>query len=246
MSFAVTVLGSSGMFATRDRAASGYLIETEETRIWMDAGAGTWQHLQEHCDWREIDAIVLTHRHPDHTSDLFQGFHARQYGDPEPKSPIPLYAPRETIERLLGFVDDLGDSFQMKELEPDDDIDISGNRFSFVRMAHPAYTLGVRIENSGSVLAYSADTGPDADFKSLARDADVFVCEATFQKPDGEWEGHLHASLAGKIAAEQGCGKLILTHLPPGRDLSRSLDEATATAGSVEVALAEDGLRLDL
>jgi ribonuclease BN (tRNA processing enzyme) len=241
-----TVLGSSGMYATVERAASGYLLETEGKRVWIDAGPGTWRNLQARCDWRDVDAVVLSHRHPDHTTDLFQMFHARQYGDPEPKPPIPLHAPQEALDRLVSFTDGLVESFDLVPIDEDDEIEFGGTRFTFTRMAHPADTLGVRLEHSGSVLAYTADTGPEADFKALARDADFFFCEATFQVEDEEWEGHLHAALAGKIAAEQGCRHLVLTHLPPGRDLSLSLEQATATAGDAEVILAEDGLRFDL
>jgi ribonuclease BN (tRNA processing enzyme) len=234
------------MYATLERAASGYLFESGQKRIWIDAGPGTWRHLLERCDWRDVDAVVLSHRHPDHTTDVFQLFHARQYGDPEPKPPIPLYAPRETIDRLSSYTDGLDQSFDFKPIDTDGDIDFDDTRFSFTRMAHPADTLGIRIEQSGSVLAYSADTGPTADFKSLAHDADVFVCEATFQDLDEEWEGHLHAARAGSIAAEQGCERLVLTHLPPERDLSISLEQALSASADVDVALAEDGLRFDL
>jgi ribonuclease BN (tRNA processing enzyme) len=244
VSFTFTVLGSSAMYPTVDRAASGYLVETKDKRVWLDAGSGTWRHLQESCDWRDLDAIVLSHRHPDHTTDVFQGYHARQYGDAEPKPPIPLYAPQETIDRLLSFVEDLGDSFELNPIAPEGEVEVGDARLSFVRMAHPAVTLGIRIENDGSVLAYSADTGAGADFKTLARDADVFVCEATFQDVDEEWEGHLRASQAGQIAAQQGCGRLVLTHLPADRDLAHSLEQAQAMASGVTVALAEDRMRL--
>ncbi len=234
------------MYATRDRAASGYLLETDDNRTWIDAGSGTWRHLQERCDWRDVDAVVLSHRHPDHTTDLFQLYHARQYGDPEPKPRIPLYAPQETIDRLASYTDGLEESFDFVPIDGEDEFEIGDTRFSFTRMAHPAHTVGIRLERSGSVLAYSADTGPGADFKSLAHNADVFVCEATFQENDEDWEGHLHAGHAGKIAAEQECGRLVLTHLPPGRDLSMSLEQAQSGAADVEVALAEDGMRFDL
>jgi ribonuclease BN (tRNA processing enzyme) len=234
------------MFATEDRACSGYVLEYGDTRLWIEAGAGSWRNLQAHVDHRQLDGVVLSHRHPDHTSDIFQADHARQFGGPAPLPRIPLWAPPETLERVCAFVSDLDVSFDMHPLVAGDDLDIAGTRFHFVAMAHPVETLGMRIERDGAVLAYSADTGPSADLDSLARDADVFVCEATLQDSDRAWEGHMSASGAGRVAAAIGVSRLLLTHLPPNRNLDRSLHEAQTESGAVPVALASDGMRMQV
>ena len=246
MGIAVTVLGSAAMFATVERQASGYLVEYEDTKLWIDAGGGTWRQLLQFTDHRDVDGILLTHRHPDHTIDVFQALHARLYGEKEPLPPIPLWAPAETLERLLAFSSEIARGFDLHVIAEGESMEADGAKLSFVRMAHPPETLGVRIEHEGIVVAYSADTGPNADFRTLAGDAALFVCEATFQDSDEEWEGHLRASQAGAAAAESGAGKLLLTHLPPGRDLGLSLAEAQKSSGDVEVQLAADGLRLEV
>lgn len=239
MTMKVTVLGSSGMFATADRAASGYLVEIDGYKLWMDAGGGTWQHLLHHVDYPDLDGVLLSHRHPDHTIDVFQAFHARLYGG-RAVSPMMLWAPKETIQKITAFSPELPDAFDLKQIEAGGIIDIAGAKFSFFEMAHPVETCGVRIEHDGSVLAYSADTGPAADLAGLARGADLFICEATFQDADPLWEGHLSAGQAGTAAKEAEAKRLLLTHLPAGRDLEVSLSEARATAGSVTVELADD------
>ncbi|CAN5544924.1 MBL fold metallo-hydrolase [soil metagenome] len=241
MSFVVTVLGSSGMFATVERACSGYLLELDGMRLWMDAGSGTWRNLVAHVDYATLDGVLLSHRHPDHTSDIFQADHAHQFGGPEPLGSIPLWAPNETIERVCAFAPDIGESFEMRPVAAGEDLDIGGATFSFVGMVHPAETVGMRVERDGAVLAYTADTGPSADLGSLAHDADVFICEATLQDCDDPWSGHMSASQAGGIAAAAGVGKLVLTHLPPNKDLDRSLEEARRESGEVLVELATDG-----
>jgi ribonuclease BN (tRNA processing enzyme) len=124
-------------------------------------------------------------------------------------------------------------------------LEIGNARLTFTRMAHPAYTLGVRIETDAGVLAYSADTGPECDLRRLAESADVFICEATFQDSDEEWEGHLRASQASVAASEVGAGSLVLTHLPHDRDLELSLKEARA-ASDVDVSLAQDLRRIEV
>ena len=245
MGLSVTVLGSAAMYASVDRAASGYLVDLDGTAIWMDAGGGTWQNLLRCGDYRSLSGILLSHRHPDHTIDLFQAFHARNYGDTEPLAPIPIWAPQETLDHVQGFTRELDKAFDLIAIDDTSVLEIGGTRITFASMAHPADTLGTRIEHDAGVVAYSADTGPAGDFRRLAEDADVFICEATFQDSDEEWEGHMRASQAAVVAAEVNARKLVLTHLPHDRDLELSFKEARA-AGDVEVALAEDFQRVEV
>lgn len=245
MGLAVTVLGSSAMYASTERAASGYLLDLGGTNIWLDAGGGTWQNLLRCGDYRSLAGVLLTHRHPDHTIDLFQAFHARHYGDATPLEPIPLWAPRETIAHLTSFANDLGDSFHIVPLEESSVIEIGGARVSFTSMTHPSETLGVRVESETGVFAYSSDTGSEADFRQLAAGADVFVCEATLQDSDEKWWGHMRASQAARAASEAGARSLVLSHLPHERDLEISVKEARAAA-DVDVSLAEDLRRIEV
>ena len=245
MSLAITVLGSSGMFATADQACSGYLVEWDGFKLWLDAGAGTWQSLRSATDYREFSGVLLTHRHPDHTTDVFQALHARYLGTHGRLPPIPLWAPRGTLDALNNFDSDMDDVFELRSVSGSERLELTGASLSFVSMAHPPETLGVRIEAGGSVAAYSADTGPAADFEVLAHNADLLVCEATLQG-GVSWEGHLNAAQAGTIAAGVGARKTLLTHLPPERDHAPSLAEARAAAPSSDVELAEQGRRYEV
>lgn len=246
MTLAVTILGSSAMYATASRACSGYLVESDDTRIWMDAGGGTWRNLQSVLEQPDLDAILLSHRHPDHTIDLFQCFHFRRYGSSEPLPPIPLYAPAETVDRLVAFSPEIKEAFDIQPVAAGDSVKVDNTAVSFFEMAHPAQTLGARIENDDDVLAYSADTGPTGNLAELAAGADLFLCEATFQEADDEWDGHMTAGQAGKVAATAGVGRLVLTHLPDNHDLSVSVLQAQESSDGIEVTLAADSLRLEL
>jgi ribonuclease BN (tRNA processing enzyme) len=81
------------------------------------------------------------------------------------------------------------------------------------------------------VLAYSGDTGPTPALVELARDADIFLCEATLNKPEGEPHGHLTAEEAREIAAAAGARRLLLTH----RATEEPVDELVYDGFEVEL-----------
>ncbi len=244
MTTRLTILGTSGTFATAQRAASGYLLEIDGRRLWLDAGAGTWRNLLRFCSYENLDGVVLSHRHPDHTTDVFQIVHARRYGGPEPLPPIPLWAPAETLEKITAYTGEVDETFDLNEVSAGDAVVAAGIEVTFHEMAHPPTTLGCRVCFDGGSLAYSADTGGGGDVHAVAADVDVFICEATFQNSDELWEGHLRASQAAAIAREAGAKELVLTHLPPDRDHDLSLVEAQQESGDVAVRLASDNLRI--
>ncbi|MDQ3767304.1 MAG: MBL fold metallo-hydrolase [Actinomycetota bacterium] len=247
MSLAVTVLGSSAMFATVERAAAGYLLEVEGRRIWLDAGPGTWRNLLRLTDYRDLDGVILTHAHPDHTTDVFGCYHALAFGGPEPFPAIPLWAPVQVLERLCAFAEHVDLAFDLRPL-------VAGGRFSIGQaqvmlfgMAHPVDTVGVRVECNGSTFAYTADTGNDGDLVPLTKGAGLLLSEATLQDCDGRvFDGHMSAAQSASLAREAGVPRLVLTHLPPGRDLGVSLAEARAAAPDVHVVLAADGERYEV
>ena len=88
-------------------------------------------------------------------------------------------------------------------------------------------TYGFRVTNGEATLAYTGDTGPSERIAELARDADLFVCEATLEtgEADGEPRGHLSAEEALDAYAASGARSLLLTHRPselPARTASSS------------------------
>ena len=83
----------------------------------------------------------------------------------------------------------------------------------------PHYTLetyGFRVTDGVSTLAYSGDTGPSPALAEVARDADLFVCEATLRRgeDDGQPRGHLSVDEALEAHAAAGARRLLLTHRP--------------------------------
>lgn len=105
----VMVLGSGGPMAVANgRASAGYLIFVDgKPRILMDVGGGTYQRIAESgVNIRELDTVLLSHLHIDHTGDLSAAiktvyFHnnlARGMNPAIPgrKAPINIYGPAST------------------------------------------------------------------------------------------------------------------------------------------------------
>lgn len=94
----LTVLGCDGGYPGPGGAASGYLVEAAGVSLWLDAGPGTFAALQVVTDPARVDAIVLSHEHPDHWSDVdafavWWRDRARRGDGRAPRAPVPVYAP---------------------------------------------------------------------------------------------------------------------------------------------------------
>ena len=82
----------------------------------------------------------------------------------------------------------------------------------------PAF--GFRVEHGTAVLAYSGDTGPTPALVELARDADLFLCEATLLEPEGDPHGHLTPDEA-RSSRPQGQRAAAAAHPPLRRAPAR-------------------------
>lgn len=221
----VHVVGSSGTFPAPGRPASGYLIEQDETLVWCDAGPGTFVSMPVNTDL--IDAVVVSHQHPDHCVDLTAAFHAWKYR-PEPRDPVPLYAPQAVWDRLCEFLEQEPSSFVFTPVGTGDELRIGDIGVSFVEMDHSVPTVGSRWDGNGRTLFFTADTGPAGEWRQTAAGVDVMLSEASYQgrTEDKTYSHHLTAGEAGSIAREVGARTLTLTHIPPYLDASVSVVEA--------------------
>jgi ribonuclease BN (tRNA processing enzyme) len=244
----VNVIGSSGTFPVAGRPASGYVVEQAGTRVWLDAGPGTFVNLP--VDSYMIDAVVISHQHPDHSCDIFTAFHAWTYC-PEPRRNVPLYAPQAVWDRVSGYLDGgqgtrLTETFDFTPVWTGDRVEIGDLSISFVEMDHSVPTVGSRWEAENRTLFYTGDTGPKGEWRDWAREVDFMLCEAAYQeRGEGDYPHHLTSTEAGQIAREVGARSLALTHIPPYLDVSRSIDEAEK-AFDRPVMLAMPGVSFDV
>ncbi|ACU97891.1 metal-dependent hydrolase, beta-lactamase superfamily III [Saccharomonospora viridis DSM 43017] len=237
----LTILGCCGSIPGPDQAASGYLLEADGFRLGLDLGNGTLARLQTVCDPFELNALVLSHLHPDHCADFSALTVLRRYHPNPPYDPrrhrLPVHAPAEAPTRLANAYapheaerqeTDLSDVFDFRTLSPEPRR-IGPFTVTPVPVLHPTESFGVRITYGDVSFAYTGDTGLCAALDELADGVDVLLCEASWtsgpDRPDGL---HLSGAQAGELAARARVGRLLLTHIPPWSDGDAILAEAEA------------------
>lgn len=206
----VTVLGCSGSYPGPGGACSGYLLDDGTTHVWVDAGPGSLANLQRHIDPEDLDAIVLSHEHPDHWSDL-EGWAVVCQHRME-RTGFPVYAPAGLREHTYK---PHSPAFAWHEIAAGATVEVGTMRFTFSRTDHGPETLAMRIEAGGRALGYSADTGPAWSLGALGPQLDLVLCEATLSIEEENTMQHLSARQAGAQARSAGAGRLVLTHLWP-------------------------------
>lgn len=239
----LTVLGSAGSYPAPGRACSSYLLESGGHRLLLDCGNGAMANLLREHDVHDVDALVLTHRHHDHLADAYALHTALQFHPAGPR-PLTLLAQPDTwgyLGKIAGGDDRLRPLLDLHPLEPGDTVEAGPLRLSFRRTAHPVPTLAVRVEHEGRVFAYSADSGPCESLAETARDAGLFLCEATWAgSADGKpADLHCTGGQAGDLARRAGAQHLLVTHVAHPMDPEQVAAEAAEAFGA-EVTAAAD------
>ncbi len=242
----LTVVGCAGSFAGPDSAASCYLLEAErDGRVWrvlLDIGSGSLGPLHHFVDPLSIDAVLISHLHPDHYFDISGHYVLRKYHPEGPQPRIPVWGPDGTAKqcaRAYGLPKDPGMKEQFDfHSYAGQPVELGPMTVHVKRLKHPVPAYGMRVECDGRVLVYSGDTGPCDELVELADGADVLLAEAAFREGgDNPPELHLTGLDAGQAAAGAGVARLVLTHIPAWHDPEKSKAEAgSAFEGPIDLA----------
>jgi ribonuclease BN (tRNA processing enzyme) len=202
--------------------------------VLLDMGNGALGSLQRYADATAIDAVFVSHLHADHCLDLCGYYVMRKYYPGGALPRIPVWGPVDTARRMAKAYDleenpGMNEEFDFIPYGPAP-VELGPFTVTSRRVVHPVTAYALRVEVAGRVLAYSGDSGTCPGLEETARDADLFLCEASFMEgmpnpPDL----HLTGAEAGHTASRSGARRLLLTHIPPWHDPEKVLAEAVAT-----------------
>lgn len=238
----LTVAGCSPAWPNAGGAHSGYVVEGESGRLLLDCGPGVLPRLREGAGWPRLDAIAISHFHLDHWGDLVPWTWGLMFGPASRLEPPELWLPPGGAEQLRTLGGSLGTeemferTFPIREYADAVAFETAGFQIEPRRVPHYGLlSFGFRVAGPDAVLAYSADSAPAQALVELARDADLFICEATLGESGEEGvRGHLSLEEAAVAFEASGARRLLVTHRP---------SELPVAAG---FELAQDGLELEV
>lgn len=252
----LTFLGTAPGYPTANTNHTGLLLETGTKKILIDAGEPSSRTLIEiGVDPADLDAIVITHGHSDHTGGLPMIIQAAWIVGR--RASLPIFLPAELIDPLRNWLSAsyIGSDFLPFELRfhawedapihsvcdceitptPTTHLQALVDRFGNGRFH--AFSLAIR--HSTFELVFSGDLGSPADLaKPLKAGTDLLVCEIAHFEPQTLFE----------FLCSRKVTRLILTHA--SEEVAANIEAVLITARKLlthtEVWYAADRERLEL
>lgn len=239
----LTVIGCSGTYSSPESSCSSYLLRTPTTSVLLDAGPGSSIELQRHVDLADLDAIIISHEHPDHWTELPTLYHAYRYG--LELSGFPLFGTMGVKANLDAVAPDAtSTAFSWTTVNAESTMSVGEIDFTFSETDHPVETLAILARAGDQTIGYSADTGPGWSPEAFGEDIDVFIYEMTLPEAmEAAGIPHVSGREAGRRATAAGVDHLVVTHVPPGHDPDDRYSSA-ASEFSGQISIAKPGLQI--
>jgi ribonuclease Z len=214
------LLGTGAAVSEPHRTTTMLAVTDGLSTVIIDCGGDVLQRArQAGISYESIDALIITHEHPDHVSG-FPLFMEKLWLAGR-RRPIPVIGIREAIaqaRRCFMAFDTSGwtdmPEIEWREIDHREGahvLDTESWSISASPGIHAVPVIGLRIEarTSGGAIAYSCDTEPSEVITRMARGCTILVHEAT-----GEGPGHTSFEQAARVASDAGVDRMILVHLP--------------------------------
>ncbi len=226
------VLGAGPAYTDRAGATgAAYLVRSGSVAIVLDLGQGAFTRLAGAIEPSTLDALLVSHLHPDHFIDLVALRHYLRW-EFHPSRRIRVVGPAGLGERLDALHAEPGFAAEALDVEvlQAGPVAVEGLAIEAARIFHTDDSYGFRVArpDGGVGLVYSGDCGRAEDLDPLVRPGDTILTEVSFGAgPVTPGAAHLDGPAVGALAERTGAGRVLLTHLQMG------FDEA-ATIASVQ------------
>ncbi|HVM44368.1 MAG TPA: MBL fold metallo-hydrolase [Candidatus Thermoplasmatota archaeon] len=242
----VTLGTAAGGVPRSGDGGTGNLIEHGRTRLLVDCGGGVLGALVGHAPLESLSGVYLSHLHNDHVADLYPLALWARFT----RRRLPIFGPVGTRTLLYRWFslfssdpDPYVQALEITEMEGWRVYTVGELRFMACPVEHNVACFALRAEADGKRFVYSGDTRAGALLEEAALDADLFLCEATYQdlppgrEPEKSRDHHMTAREAGIVARKARAKRLVLTHLKYDLDRDASRKQAEEAYGApVEVA----------
>jgi ribonuclease BN (tRNA processing enzyme) len=227
------VLGAGPAYTDRPGSAgAAYLLRSGSTAIVLDLGQGAFPRLAARLEPSTLDAVLVSHLHPDHFIDLVALRHYLKWQF-HPTRRVRVIAPAGLETRIDALHDEPGFTTASLDVEPIvvGSIDIDGLRIEAARVTHTddSHAFRVSVRDDGAGLVYSGDCGRAEDLDPLIRAGDTVLSEVSFGPgPVAHDAMHLDGPAVGALASRTRAGRVLLTHLQMGFDQTATVESVAA------------------
>ncbi len=253
----ITFLGTGGarfMIISQLLASGGIWLNLSGTEILIDPGPGCIvQSTKRKLKAENLSAIILSHRHLDHSADINIMVEAMTQGGMKRQGR--LFAPADSLETepvIFSYLKDYLDSVEI--LQESKSYSVGAVSFSTpVRHIHRTETYGMVFRTAGHTFSYIADT---CYFEGLCQyyGGELLIINLVFLEPRPPADNpltptdHLSVPDAERIIGELKPKVAILTHF--GMSMWRAkpwqIAEKLTKKTGIKVIAARDGMKFDL
>ncbi len=233
----LSVVGAGPAYTDRPGATgAAYLLRLDGAGLLLDLGQGSFPRLAGLMDPAALEAVVISHLHPDHFIDLVALRHYLRWESPRRR--VRVIGPAGLGERIDALHGEPGFSAATLDIEPlaEGRLSIGPFELEAARVTHTASSYGFRVSaaaaapapgagHNGPGLVYSGDCGRAEDLDCLVRPGDALLCEVSFGPgPVVAGAQHLDGPAVGELARRTRAGRVFLTHLQMGFDRTATIE----------------------
>lgn len=242
------VVGAGPAYTDRPGATgAAYLLRLGEAGLLLDLGQGSFPRLAGHLDPATLEAVVISHLHPDHFVDLVSLRHYLRWG--KPRRRVRVIGPAGLEWRLDGLHAEPGFTAAALDIETltEGTMRLGPFELESRRVTHTESSFAFRVAPADAAprdpgLVYSGDCGRAEDLDPLVMPGDTLLCEASFGPgptvPDAQ---HLDGPAVGRLATRTGAARVLLTHLLMGHDRGATVDSVREFYDGGPVELVDPG-----